>query len=143
MVKETKDHLSTITSVAGLLRADQFGIFDEILAHPLKDIWKLISEITSQNVGATQKLLERIPKNSSNIRGRNPDFGFSLSPRMVVRDDEELFLSLTRWQKSLSEEKDDVGLWTNCQAIAQSFSAMFEELWRNSNDINRIGSRSN
>ncbi len=140
MVKETKDHLSTITSVAGLLRADQFGIFDEILAHPLKEKvnFKFISEITSQNVGTTQKLLERIPKNSSNIRGRNPDFGFSLSPRMVVRDDEELFLFINPLAKEPLEEKDDVGLWTNCQTIVQSFSAMFEELWRNSNDMTKM-----
>ena len=140
MVKETKDHLSTITTVAGLLRADQFGIFDEILAHPLKEKvdFKFISEITNQNVGATEKLLERIPKNSSNIRGRNPDFGFNLSPRMVVRDDEELFLFINPLAKELLEEKDDVGLWTNCQTIVQSFSAMFEELWRNSNDMTKM-----
>ena len=123
-----------------MLRADQFGIFDEILAHPLKEKvdFKFISEITSQNVGATQKLLERIPKNLSNIRGRNPDFGFSLSPRMVVRDDEELFLFINPLAKEPLEEKDDVGLWTNCQTIVQSFSAMFEELWRNSNDMAKM-----
>ena len=145
MVKETKDHLLTITSVAGLLRADHFGIFDEILAHPLKEKveFKFISEITSQNVGSTQKLLERIPKNLSNIRGRNPDFGLSLSPRMVVRDDEELFIFINPLAKEPLEEKDDVGLWTNCQTIVQSFSAMFEELWHNSNDIEKDDTRCN
>lgn len=137
MIKETNNHLSTITSVAGLLRADQFGIFDEILAHPSKEKinFQFISEISNQQMGTVHKLLQRIPKNLSNIRGRNPDFGFKLSPRMVIRDDEEIFLFINPSAKEHLEEKDDVGLWTNCRTIVQSFAAMFEDLWQHSIDI--------
>lgn len=140
MVKETMNQLSTITTVAGLLRAEQLGIFDEILTHPLKEKidFQFISEISSHNMSNMQKVLDRIPKNLSNIRAKNPDFGFKLSPRMVIRDDEEIFLFINPLAKESLEEKDDVGLWTNCRTIVQSFAAMFEDLWRNSTDITKI-----
>jgi sugar-specific transcriptional regulator TrmB len=140
MIKETKKKLSTITTVADLLRAEQFGIFDEILAHPLKEKidFQFISEISNQNIGSMQKLFERIPENLSNIRGRNPDFGFKLSPRMAIRDDEEIFLFINPLAQEPLAEKDDVGLWTNCRTIVQSFAAMFEDLWHNSTDITKI-----
>jgi len=145
MVKETKKQLSTITSVAGLLRAEQFGIFDEILAHPLKEKIDLqfVCEVSSQNMGAMQKLLEIIPENLRNIRGRNPDFGFKLSPRMVIRDNEEIFLFINPLAQETLEEKDDVGLWTNCMTIVQSFAAMFENLWHDSTDITKIAQETN
>jgi sugar-specific transcriptional regulator TrmB len=36
MIKETKNKLSAISTVAGLVRAEQFGVFDSVHTHPLK-----------------------------------------------------------------------------------------------------------
>jgi sugar-specific transcriptional regulator TrmB len=139
MIKETKKQLSTITSIAGLLRAEQFGVFDEIVDHPLKEEvdFQFITEVSGQNMSNMQKLLDRMPKNLSNIKGRNPDFGFKLSPRMVIRDEDEILLFINPLNDENLTEKDDVSLWTNCKTIVQSFSTMFEDLWLNSTDMTK------
>ncbi len=36
MIRETRNQLSTVTTVQGLVRADQFGLFDVGSVHPLK-----------------------------------------------------------------------------------------------------------
>ncbi len=137
MIKEAKKEFSSVSTIAGYLRAEQFGIFDEILNHPLKEKieFKFISEISNQNIDSMQKLLDKIPKGSSNIRARNPGFGFKLSPRMAIRDNEEIFLFINPQTQEPLSEKDDVGLWTNCRTIVQSFATMFEDLWQNSTDL--------
>jgi hypothetical protein len=41
-------------------------------------------------------------------------------------------------------KRKDVSLWTNCQSLIHSFSSVFEELWKNSTDIqNKINEISN
>ena len=140
MLRETKYGFSSVSSVSGYMRAEQLGIFDEMIGHPLKNkiSFRFISEISNQNMVVMEKLLDRVPKNLGNIRGRNSDFGFNLSPRMVIRDDEEILLFINPLGHEALNEKDDVGLWTNCRTIVQSFASMFEDLWRNSTDIGKI-----
>ena len=137
MIKETKSRLSSATTVTGLLRAEQFGLFDEVFAHPLKQTieFRFLTDISNQNLSMVRGLLKKMPNNLSNIKGRNPDLGFNLSPRMVIRDEEEIFLFITPILDESAAEQDEVGLWTNCKTIVQSFLSMFEDLWRNSTDL--------
>jgi HTH-type transcriptional regulator, sugar sensing transcriptional regulator len=136
MVKETKRQLSCISSAEGLLKAEQYGLSEAILAHPNKEKieFRFITEVSNQNMENVSKLLKLMPKNLSNVRGRKTAFSFKQSPRMVIKDDEEIFLFIN----SNSEEpigSDDVALWTNCKTIVQSFNDMFEDLWKNSEDL--------
>jgi len=139
MMKETKNQLSATSTVPGLIRADQFGLFDAALEHPLRSKIQLrfITELTDQNVNAMKTLLKRKPTAGFNFKGRNPDLGLQLAPRMVIRDDEEIIFFITPRTDTSATEQEDVCLWTNCKALVDSFNAVFEDLWRNSTELER------
>ena len=138
MIQETRNHLSAVSTVAGLLRADQFGLFEAIFGNPMKSKikFRFLTELSRQNLDAAKTLLKKLPKTGFNLKGRNPELGLQLSPRMVIRDEEEFLFFITPKDASASG-RNDLCLWTNCKALVQSFSAVFEELWRNSTDIEK------
>ncbi len=131
MIQETKNQLSTVTTVPGLIQADQYGLLDTAFNHPLKHKiqFRFLTELSVLNMNAMNTLLERAPKTGFNLKVRNPELGLKLSPRMVLRDNEELLFFIT------SPTDKDTCLWTNCKELVQSFVAVFDELWRNSTDI--------
>ena len=137
MIKNTKTQLSSVSTLNGLLRAEQFGVFEEILSHDSKEKinFRFLTEVSDENLPKLKKILEKIPDNLTNIKGRNPNFDVKLSPQMVIRDKDEILLFINPPAEENLEEKDDVGLWTNCRIIIQSFATMFEDLWMNSTDL--------
>ena len=137
MIKHTKTQLSSVSTLKGLFRAEQFGVFEEILNHDSKEKinFRFLTEASDENLAKMKKLLEKIPDNLTNIKARNPNFDIKLSPQMVIRDKDEILLFINPPAEENLEEKDDVGLWTNCRTIVQSFAAMFEDLWMNSTDL--------
>jgi sugar-specific transcriptional regulator TrmB len=138
MVQETRNHLSAVSTVAGLLRADQFGLFEAILGNPFKSKirFRFLTELSRQNLDAAKALLKRIPQTGFDFKGRNPELGLQLSPRMAIRDEEEILFFITSKDASASGQ-NDVCLWTNCKALVNSFNAVFEDLWHNSTDLER------
>jgi sugar-specific transcriptional regulator TrmB len=139
MIDETRNQLSIISTVAGLVRADQFGLLDASFKHPLKSKIKLkfLTHLTEQNVNTIKSLLKETPKGELRFEIRNPNLGLSLFPRMVIRDEEEVMFFITPKVDEPMTEQDNVCLWTNCKSLIHSFLAMFEDLWRNSIDIER------
>jgi len=139
MVKETKNQLSAVTTVAGLSRADQFGVFDAAAEHPLKSKiqFRVLTELSSQNVKAMKALLKRAPKAELNFKGRNPNLALKPSPQMVIRDEDETLFFITPRLAAPTPDKDDVCLWTNCKALVQAFTAVFEEMWQNGTDMEK------
>ena len=133
MIQETKRQLSTVTTVSGLIRADQYGLLDAAFNHPLKSKvqFRFLTELSEMNTNAMSGLLEKAPKTGFNLKGRNPELGLKLSPRMVIRDNEELLFFIT------PQKEDDSCLWTTCRELIRSFTAVFDELWRNSTDIEK------
>jgi sugar-specific transcriptional regulator TrmB len=131
MIQETKKQLSTVTTIPGLIQADQYGLLDTAFNHPLKHKiqFRFLTELSASNIDAINALLERAPKTGFNLKVRNPQLGLKLSPRMVLRDNEELLFFIT------SPTDKDTCLWTTCKELVQSFVAVFDELWRNSTDI--------
>jgi len=136
MITETKNQLSTISTVPNLLRADQLGLFDVVSSHPLRSKIQLrfLTELSGQNSNAINALLEKTSKARINFRGKNPDLGLRPFPRMVIRDDEEVLLFITPIAEDSSEIQMDTSLWTNCRTLVQTFSAVFEDLWRNATE---------
>jgi sugar-specific transcriptional regulator TrmB len=139
MIKETKNQLSAVATVPSLIRADQFGLLDTAFGHPFesKIQFRFLTELSEQNLNAMKALLEKTSKSGFNFKGRNPDLGLQLAPRMVIRDDEEIIFFITPRTDTSATTQDDVCLWTNCKALVQSFTAVFEDLWRNASDIER------
>jgi hypothetical protein len=80
--------------------------------------------------------LKNVLKSGICFKGRNPDLGLKLSPRMAIRDKEECLFFIRPTTEIPATGQEDVCLWTNCKTLVQSFSAVFEDLWTNSADIN-------
>ncbi len=139
MIKETENQFSVIATVPSLVHTEQFGLFDAAFAHPLKTKiqFRFLTELSEQNLNFVKTLLKRIPKRGFNFKGRNPALGLTLSPRMVMRDEKEILFFITPRPDSSAPEQEETGLWTNCRTLVQSFTAVFEDLWRNSTDINK------
>jgi sugar-specific transcriptional regulator TrmB len=138
MIRDTKTQLSSITTVSGLMRADQFGLFDAAFHHPLraKIQFRFIIDLSSQNLNAVKTLLKRKMKARFNFKGRIPDLHLQ-SPRMVIKDEEEILFFIAPITGTSPLEQDDVCLWTNCKSLVQAFNGVFEDSWRNSTDIQK------
>ena len=137
MIDKTKKQLSAISTVSALVQDNQFGLLDFTFNHPSKSNIQLcfLTELANQNLNAVKTLLKRTTEAKFTIRGRNPDLGLRMFPQMVIRDNEEILLFITsRTDISYADQKE-VALWTNCKSIVNSFSCVFEELWRNSTDL--------
>ena len=133
MIQETEKQLLTVTTVPSLIRADQYGLIDAAFNHPLRSTihFRFLTEISEENIPSIRDLLNRAPKAGFKIKGKNHNLGLQSSPRMVIRDSEELLFFIT------PQTEDDSCLWTNCRELVQSFTAVFEELWRNSTEIKK------
>jgi sugar-specific transcriptional regulator TrmB len=136
MITETRNQLSIVSTVPGLLRADQMGLFDMISSHPLRSKIQLrfLTELSGQNQNAIKALFEKASKANIKFRGRNPDLGLRLFPRMVIRDEEEALLFITPGAEASRTKQVDTGIWTNCKTLVQTFTSVFEDLWRNATD---------
>jgi len=135
MVAEAKNQLSAVSTVAGLLRAEQFGVFDTPNNESRGAVqFRLLTELSSQNAGAVKTLLKSAAKKRFNLKVKNPDLGISVFPRMVIRDSEEaVFFISPRTPNSVDE--DSLCLWTNCRNLVEAFNCVFEDLWRNSSNV--------
>ena len=137
MINETRHQLSTVTTIQGLMRADKFGLFDVGSGHPLKPkiIFRFLAELSSQNITAMKKILSVMATAKLNFKGRTPELGLKLFPQMAIRDQEEAIFFITPRAGASLARQDDVCLWTNCKSLVYAFSAVFEDMWRNSTDI--------
>ena len=139
MIQETKSNLSFVATVPSLARADQYGLFDAVLSHPLKSKirFRFLTELSEQNAHAVKAFLKDKPRAGLNLEGKTPDLGLKLCPRMVIRDEEETLFFIDAKNGEQATERDDVCLWTNCNSLVRAFSTMFEELWRNATEIEK------
>jgi sugar-specific transcriptional regulator TrmB len=139
MINATKTQLSIISTISGLARADQFGLLDAGFKHPLRSEvqFRFLTHLSKENMDTMQTLLKETPKADLRFEIRTPNIGSSLFPRMVIRDQGEVVFFINPKVDAALPEQDDLCLWTNCKSLIHSFLAMFEELWRNSTDIER------
>jgi sugar-specific transcriptional regulator TrmB len=139
MIKETKNQLLTISTVSGLVRADQFGLFnvDSEFSPKPKAKFRFLTDLSEQNVDAMKTLLREMANAKISFEGRTPNLGLNVFPRMVIRDEEEALFFITSAEEGPTLERDTVCLWTNSKALVHAFTAMFEDLWHNSTDIQK------
>jgi sugar-specific transcriptional regulator TrmB len=141
MMTEAKSQISTMTTVPSLIRADQFGIFDIGFQNSLesKVKFRFLTELSEQNVPAMKAFLKEAAEVNLSFEGRNPDLGLRLFPRMVIRDEDEIlfFIKSTVGTSASATEKDNACIWTNCKDLVKAFMGVFEQLWRNSTDVEK------
>jgi sugar-specific transcriptional regulator TrmB len=137
MVAKTKNQLSIITTVPGLLRAKQFGLYDLAFNHPLKSriIFRFLTDISNQNLDAAKPLLEKISLIGGNFRSRTPELGLNVYPKFIIRDSEEILFFITPRNATSSEEQDNLSIWTDCKDFVQAFNGVFNSIWHESTDI--------
>ena len=136
MVKETKNSLSSISTVTDLVRADQFGLFNAGISHPLKEKikFRLLTETSKHDAKTLQRLIHEVSNQKINIEARTPGISLNLFSYIVIRDDEEIISVITpRNEQTVAQE--EACLWTNCKPLVQTFLAVFENLWSNSQNV--------
>jgi CBS domain-containing protein/sugar-specific transcriptional regulator TrmB len=138
MMKETRSQLSIMSTVQGLVRANESGLFGAVVGQALKSKiqFRFLTELSHKNLEAMKNLLKRIPNNGSYIQGRDIESGLRVFPRLVIRDEEEIVF-LMKPLTGTSSAEEDIALWTNSKDLVSAFKEFFEELWRNSIDINK------
>lgn len=135
MIKETKNQLLTISTVPSMVRADQLGLFD--VGSKSKIQFRFLTDLSQQNVGAMKTLLREMANAQINFEGRVPNLGLNVFPRMVIKDEEEALFFITSAAELPTTEQDTASLWTNSKALVHAFTALFEDLWHNSSDIQK------
>lgn len=135
MVNKTKNHFFAISPVSSLVHTDEFNLLDVASDQPLKSKirYRFLTELTEQNLNVGKALMKK--KIGFLIRGRNPNLGSQLFPRMVIRDHEEIMLFIKSRIENEPSEKEETVLWTNCVSIINSFECVFKELWGSSTSL--------
>jgi HTH-type transcriptional regulator, sugar sensing transcriptional regulator len=138
MIEDAKSEISIISTIQGLLRADQFGLFDAAFEHSSKTNTKVrfITELSNENCPAIKKLLKET-KRKSVFEGRTPELGLGSISRMIIRDSGEVVFFVNQESEKSGFSEEDLCFWTNSSAIVNSFKAVFESLWQNSTDIQK------
>ncbi len=135
MVADTKSDLYAVSTFSGILRAEQFGVLETRTKKPEHDIkFRLLTEPSGQNSVAVRDLLKNFAGRGFNFQARHPNLGMSVFPRMVIRDKGEAVFFLTP-RGYPSVEEDSMCLWTNSKNLVDAFTFVFEDLWRNANDV--------
>ncbi len=139
MIKETEKQLSATVTVPGLFRADQFGLFDAILTHPLRSeiAFRFLTDASAQNLSLVKNLPQKLPKIMFRFGAKGQEAGQPLSPRMVLRDREEALFFITPRNGASDAGKDEVVLWTDCRELVLAFAGTFEEMWQQESTTGR------
>jgi sugar-specific transcriptional regulator TrmB len=136
MVKASKNQFLAIATISGLASANRFGVLEAAIHRPLKSAvgFRFLTEFSDGNV-IQRSLLTRAVEAGLNLKARSPGLGLKLFPRMAIRDDEEALFFIKPTADTPATEHREVCLWTNCKPLVQAFTAVFEDLWRNSTDV--------
>lgn len=141
MAKEAKSQVASFSSVSGLARAEQYGLLDAILGHPLKSkiIFRFLSVSEHSNLKVLKGLLEKMKSPRLNLQVRDYFLSYKSSPKMFIRDNDEMIFFISPKEDENTLGKEAMCVWTNCKTLVNSFIGTFEELWHNSTDAsNRI-----
>jgi sugar-specific transcriptional regulator TrmB len=138
MIEETRNHFSVMSNFSGLLRAEQFGVFDTIQSHPMKSKidFHIITEISKNHLRVMKELSSSLDARIR-VKVQNIDEGLATAsfPRFIIRDNEEILYFISQ-QIGYSENRDDfAGILTNCHSLVKPFSRIFEDSWRKSTFI--------
>ena len=138
IIKETRSQFYGAFPVSGLVRAEQFGVFDAAYNHPLKTQIKfqLITELDEKNLKAIKILRPKL-EDILILKARNPAQSFMPLPRMVMRDEKEVFFFTQPDPEPFSIKKSEICIYTNCESLVQTYLGIFREMWNNSTNIDQ------
>jgi sugar-specific transcriptional regulator TrmB len=137
LIRETKNQFSAVSTVPGLLNSERFSLFDAVRNHPIKSNlqFRFLVEFSEQDINALKTVLKVKHPTEVDFRGKSPSLGVRLSPRMVIRDNEELMLFVTPKTDESENEQDETCFWTNCKTLVLSFMGVFRDMWQTASGI--------
>jgi len=136
MIKKTKSNFSIISNISDLFQLEQFGILDTI--HKCSNEgarFRLITDITNHNLEAIKSVIKNINPNIE-LKGRNPDIGLSLFPKLALRDNEEILYFISSKPQNIPQN-EYLAISTNCSSFVNPFFRLFEDIWNNSTNIDQ------
>lgn len=138
MIQETNKNFCFIAPLADLLKMERFGVLDHIENIPEKSKveFRFLTDVSSQNMFATNSLFKEMFETDSSVIFRHHDLGLQLSPRMVLKDKKEALVYISKHQDP-SKANDETSLFTDCPELVNSFKTVFDGLWHNSTDIRK------
>ncbi len=138
MIQETKEQLSLITTVSGLVRADQFGVIDTAKCYRKRKIkFRFLTELSKRDIDSIKALLQNNTGKTFHFEGRVPDLGQRLTNRIIIKDEDEAMFFISTKEDFDVTEQEGTCLWTNSKTLVQAFTALFEELWHKSTDLRK------
>lgn len=138
MLDRASKEFLVLTTGLGVIRGDLAGLLDAGLTRARKDkdvCGQILTPITKQNFEIIKQFTEKVAKGSLNIQWRLVNLQVRIFPRFVIKDEEEALFFVTSKEDMSISRREDTGLWTNSQALVFALKAFFEELWRDSMDI--------
>jgi sugar-specific transcriptional regulator TrmB/CBS domain-containing protein len=139
MINESKKSVSGLTTSLGLIQEDMLGILDIIIesAQEKKDVkFKMLANITNDNLDTIKDIENRLPTNNANIEWRHTINGSMNYPRFIIKDDEEILLYMTTKDQQITPLKEDNGLWVASKMFVSTLKSSFSEIWRNAINVN-------
>jgi sugar-specific transcriptional regulator TrmB/CBS domain-containing protein len=139
MVNESKKEVSCLTTSLGLIQEDTLGILDIFIesAQEKKDVqFKMLANISHDNLNTIKSIVKRLPANNANIEWRHTIVSSRYYPRFVIKDDKEILLYVTTKDKQITSAKEDNGLWVASKMFVSTLKASFTEIWRNAVKVN-------
>jgi len=136
MMQDAQNQLSIIFTIQSLLRADQFGLFDEENATQIKPTahFRILTELNKQNFSLVNNLIRELAKSKIVFEGKVSNSELTL-PQLIIRDEEEILFFIKHQTNGSQTDQDNLCLWTNCKSLAQAMTAFFEDFWHNSTEI--------
>jgi sugar-specific transcriptional regulator TrmB len=133
MIRETKSHFSSISSVTELMKVNQRGLFE--VGKTKENVeFRFLTELSQNNFGFMKSFLREMAEAKLKFQARNPELGLRLFPRVIIRDNEEIIFFISS-NGSLTKDQENTCIWTNSNDLSQAFALVFEDLWNNAVDI--------
>jgi len=131
MIDETKNQLMVISTVGGLWRFEQYGLFDRIYSHQAKSKTRFhfLTELSEKNSKAMLMLKPKLKKGFE-LRGKNSASSFDTLPRMVIRDKDEALFFITPKSDMFSKGETEACICTNNVSLIQALEGIFREMWQ-------------
>ena len=139
MIEESKKDVLILTTALGLIQEDLAGIFDALLhsAKKRKIQFKIITDITQENLKITERIDKKVSVENSRIKLRHMTLNSQFFPRFLIKDEEEAILYAPFSSAASVLNLEDEGLWINDRMFISILKAFFVQMWQSAVDATR------
>jgi sugar-specific transcriptional regulator TrmB/CBS domain-containing protein len=132
MINKSKKNVLILTTGLGLIQEDTAGIFDALVqpAHKRKVDFKILTNISQDNLKITERLYKTFSAENANITLRHLNLSSQFFPRFLIKDDEDAILYAPSGDEQSILNLEDEGLWINDKMFISILKAFFVQMWQ-------------